>query len=73
MSESKQFTQVKPQPLTVYLWQCFLTIPALLYLVMVPMWTRTVRFANAYAYALIDILYTVLYAPAPSLSLVHQN
>lgn len=39
--------------------QCFLTMPAFIYLVGVPMWSRTVRFASAYAFALLDGLYTV--------------
>ncbi|KAF2086868.1 hypothetical protein K490DRAFT_43166 [Saccharata proteae CBS 121410] len=43
---------------------CFFTVPAMLYLVMVPMWTRTVRFANAYAFAFLDVLYTILWFAA---------
>lgn len=38
--------------------QCFLSIPAIIYLVMVPMWSRTKKFANAYAFVAVDILYT---------------
>ncbi|KAF9631160.1 hypothetical protein BFW01_g2022 [Lasiodiplodia theobromae] len=43
---------------------CFLTMPALLYLVAVPMWSRTVRFAHAYAFATVDFIYTVLWFAA---------
>jgi len=39
-------------------WFC---IPALLYLVMVPMWTRTRRFANVYAFAAVDMLFALLW------------
>lgn len=38
--------------------QCFLSIPAIIYLVMVPMWSRTKKFANAYAFLTVDLLYT---------------
>lgn len=44
--------------------QCFFSIPALIYQVMVPMWTRAWRFANVYAYATIDILYAILWFAA---------
>lgn len=44
--------------------QCFLSIPALIYLVMVPMWTRAWRFANVYAYAGLDIAFTILWFAA---------
>jgi translocation protein SEC72 len=40
---------------------CWLTIPVLVYLVMVPMWSRTERFANLYAFATLDALFTVLW------------
>ncbi|KAK8257286.1 hypothetical protein IWZ00DRAFT_8164 [Phyllosticta capitalensis] len=43
---------------------CFLTMPAFIYLVGVPMWSRTVRFASAYAFALLDGLYTVFWFAA---------
>ncbi|KAK5121911.1 hypothetical protein LTR85_004483 [Meristemomyces frigidus] len=43
---------------------CFLSIPALIYLVMVPMWTRAWRFANVYAYASLDVLFTILWFAA---------
>lgn len=39
--------------------QCFLTLPGLIYLVAVPMWSRTVRFASAYAFAAVDLIYSV--------------
>jgi len=47
-----------------YFAMCFLSIPALIYQVMVPMWTRAWRFANVYAYAAIDILYAILWFAA---------
>ncbi|KAF2756210.1 hypothetical protein EJ05DRAFT_93498 [Pseudovirgaria hyperparasitica] len=43
---------------------CLLSVPALLYLVMVPMWQRTVRFANVWAFISIDALYTILWLAA---------
>jgi hypothetical protein len=44
--------------------QCFLTIPALIYQVMVPMWTRAWRFANIYAYLGLDLLFALLWFAA---------
>lgn len=44
--------------------QCFLSVPALIYQVMVPIWPRARRFANAYAYATIDILFAILWFSA---------
>lgn len=44
--------------------QCFLSIPGLIYLTMVPMWTRAVRFANAYAFLAVDALYTIFWFSA---------
>ena len=44
--------------------QCFLSIPALVYQVVVPMWTRAWRFANVYAYLAIDLLLTLLWFAA---------
>ncbi|KAF2199285.1 hypothetical protein GQ43DRAFT_433537 [Delitschia confertaspora ATCC 74209] len=43
---------------------CFLSIPALIYLTMVPMWSRAVRFANAYAFIAVDALYTIFWFSA---------
>ncbi|KAF2720548.1 hypothetical protein K431DRAFT_347042 [Polychaeton citri CBS 116435] len=43
---------------------CFLTLPALVYQVMVPMWSRAWRFANAYAYAALDLAYAILWLAA---------
>ena len=31
---------------------------------MTPMWTRTVRFANAYAFAALDLLFTIFWLSA---------
>lgn len=44
--------------------QCFLSTPALIYLVCVPMWSRAWRFQNVYAYAAIDILFAILWFAA---------
>ncbi|KAJ6002134.1 hypothetical protein N7522_007361, partial [Penicillium canescens] len=43
---------------------CWLSIPGLVYLVAVPMWPRARRFGNVYAFACVDILYTILWASA---------
>ncbi|OAX81769.1 hypothetical protein ACJ72_03890 [Emergomyces africanus] len=40
---------------------CWITVPALIYLAAVPMWPRTRRFGNAYAFAVIDVLFSVLW------------
>ncbi|KAF2824059.1 hypothetical protein CC86DRAFT_447621 [Ophiobolus disseminans] len=47
-----------------YLALCFLSLPAIIYLSMVPMWSRAARFANAYAFLAIDVLYTILWFAA---------
>jgi hypothetical protein len=44
--------------------QCFLSVPALIYQVMVPMWTRAWRFANIYAYLALDLLFALLWFAA---------
>lgn len=36
----------------------------MIYLVMVPMWSRCARFANAYAFLALDALYTILWFAA---------
>ncbi|KAH7122404.1 hypothetical protein B0J11DRAFT_337580 [Dendryphion nanum] len=43
---------------------CFLSGPAIIYLVMTPMWSRAQRFANAYAFLSLDALYTILWFAA---------
>ncbi|KZF19110.1 hypothetical protein L228DRAFT_251198 [Xylona heveae TC161] len=43
---------------------CWLSIPALIYLTMVPMWSRARRFANAYAYAAIDTVFAIFWLSA---------
>ncbi|CAK4030942.1 hypothetical protein BST61_czeina44g000420 [Lecanosticta acicola] len=43
---------------------CFLTFPAIIYLVMVPMWSRAWRFNNVWAIATIDILFAILWFAA---------
>ncbi|KAK2805560.1 hypothetical protein FQN50_006187 [Emmonsiellopsis sp. PD_5] len=43
---------------------CWFTIPALIYLAAVPMWPRTRRFGNAYAFAAIDVLFSILWFSA---------
>ncbi|KAG5301111.1 hypothetical protein I7I48_01011 [Histoplasma ohiense] len=40
---------------------CWLTVPALIYLAAVPLWPRTQRFGNAYAFAVIDVLFGILW------------
>ncbi|KKK15026.1 hypothetical protein ARAM_004664 [Aspergillus rambellii] len=47
-----------------YFGLCWLTIPALVYLVAVPMWPRARRFGNVYAFATVDCLYTILWFSA---------
>ncbi|RVX69307.1 hypothetical protein B0A52_06901 [Exophiala mesophila] len=47
-----------------YFGLCFLTIPILVYLVMVPMWSRARKFANVYAFATLDSLSIVLWLSA---------
>ncbi|KAL5119073.1 hypothetical protein ACEQ8H_002997 [Pleosporales sp. CAS-2024a] len=49
---------------TYFLVLCFLSIPAIIYLVMVPMWSRAKRFANAYAFLALDFVYTILWFAA---------
>lgn len=44
--------------------KCWLSIPALIYLVMAPMWSRAQRFASVYAFAAIDILFCILWFSA---------
>ena len=44
--------------------QCWLTIPILVYLVMVPMWSRARRLANVYAFACLDSLSVILWLSA---------
>jgi translocation protein SEC72 len=44
--------------------QCWLTIPILIYLTMVPMWSRARRFSNIYAFAALDMLSVVLWLSA---------
>ncbi|KAK3676414.1 hypothetical protein LTR78_003690 [Recurvomyces mirabilis] len=43
---------------------CFLSIPALIYQIMVPMWSRASRFANVYAYTAIDLAFTIFWFAA---------
>ncbi|KAI9807383.1 MAG: hypothetical protein M1833_000127 [Piccolia ochrophora] len=43
---------------------CWLSIPALIYQVMVPMWPRAKKFANPYAFAGIDLLFMILWFAA---------
>jgi len=47
-----------------YFGLCWLTIPVLVYLVMVPMWSRARRFSNVYAFASLDALSVVLWLSA---------
>ncbi|KAL9111131.1 MAG: hypothetical protein Q9227_004394 [Pyrenula ochraceoflavens] len=43
---------------------CWLSIPALIYLVMVPMWSRARRFSNVYAFLVIDACMVILWLSA---------
>ncbi|KAF2208525.1 hypothetical protein CERZMDRAFT_8746, partial [Cercospora zeae-maydis SCOH1-5] len=43
---------------------CFFTIPAVIYQVMVPMWSRAWRFNNVWAIAGVDVLFAVLWFAA---------
>ncbi|KAL2868090.1 uncharacterized protein BJX67DRAFT_60688 [Aspergillus lucknowensis] len=43
---------------------CWFTIPALIYLVAVPMWPRARRFGNVYAFATVDCLYALFWFTA---------
>ncbi|KAF2093876.1 hypothetical protein NA57DRAFT_61094 [Rhizodiscina lignyota] len=48
-------------------WYCavaFLCIPAWVFLIMTPMWQRTVRFANAFALAAVDVVFTIFWFSA---------
>ncbi|KAL3477008.1 hypothetical protein BJX99DRAFT_246503 [Aspergillus californicus] len=47
-----------------YFGLCWLTIPALIYLVAVPMWPRARRFGNVYAFATVDCLFALLWFTA---------
>jgi len=47
-----------------YFGLCWLSIPILIYLVMVPMWSRARRFSNVYAFASLDGLSVVLWLSA---------
>ncbi|KIW71108.1 hypothetical protein PV04_03313 [Phialophora macrospora] len=47
-----------------YFGLCWLTIPILIYLVMVPMWSRARRFANVYAFASLDSFSVILWLSA---------
>ncbi|PGH20352.1 hypothetical protein AJ80_03620 [Polytolypa hystricis UAMH7299] len=43
---------------------CWISIPALIYLAAIPLWPRTRRFANVYAFAALDVVYSVLWFSA---------
>jgi len=44
-----------------YFGLCFLSIPALIYLTMTPLFPRSRKFANPYAFAGVDIVFTILW------------
>jgi translocation protein SEC72 len=44
--------------------QCWLTIPALVYLVAVPLFPRARRFGNVYAFATVDGVFVILWFSA---------
>jgi len=51
-------------PTKYFFAMCFVSIPAIIYLTMVPMWSRAQRFASAYAFLAVDGLYTILWFAA---------
>ncbi len=55
---------VVARPQTNACLQCWLTIPMLIYLVMVPLWSRARRFSNVYAFASVDGLSVILWLSA---------
>jgi hypothetical protein len=57
-------SQDGPRTLTVFHFQCWLSIPALVYLVAVPLYPRARRFGNVYAFAALDGLFVVLWFSA---------
>lgn len=44
--------------------QCWLTIPIIIYLALVPLWSRARRFSNVYAFATLDGLSVILWLSA---------
>jgi hypothetical protein len=50
--------------LTARVMQCWISLPALVYLAAVPMWPRARRFGNVYAFATVDIIYAVFWFSA---------
>src|SRR3954453_19521400 len=50
--------------LMIGLIQCFLTIPAIIYLTMTPRFPRTRKFANPYAMASVDGFFCILWLSA---------
>jgi hypothetical protein len=44
--------------------QTWICIPALVYLAVLPLWEKYHRFSNVYAYAAIDVMYTILWLTA---------
>ncbi|KAF2854181.1 hypothetical protein T440DRAFT_465180 [Plenodomus tracheiphilus IPT5] len=51
-------------PTKYFFAMCFFSIPAIIYLVMVPMWSRASRFASAYAFLAVDALFAILWFAA---------
>lgn len=47
-----------------FLPQCWVSVPALVYLAAVPMWPRARRFGNVYAFATVDAIYAVFWFAA---------
>lgn len=47
-----------------YRYQCWISLPALVYLAAVPLWPRARRFGNVYAFATVDLLYTIFWFSA---------
>lgn len=44
--------------------QCWFSVPALIYQTTIPLWPRTRKFANPYAFATLDVLFAILWFAA---------
>jgi len=47
-----------------FICQCWISVPALVYLAAVPMWPRARRFGNVYAFATVDVIYAIFWFAA---------
>ena len=53
--------------------QCWFSVPVLIYLAAIPAFQRTKRFANPYAFAVLDVLFTILWFAAFIAVAVYTN